>query len=634
MSWLWIGLAFATDTALYSQVSTLTLPAEGAAVIELGEASMLPNSQDVVLLDAQGVERPWVMLDSDQTSERRWSRVPFEPIWDDVPHLRGLRIDTRAYGHTIDRIELQVGGLWDLDSWPRDGGAWVLPIEVHDSQGRQVAEGLLWRAHIAHEDRANDVIEVPELPPGVYEVTTPRRHVRWEGLRVSSGADLGVPELELSLPVTGPEPAGLGRSRYVVQLPASGVQLRELSLQVEDERFLRSLEVYSPAFDGTGTLGVQLLGRGSVERLQLGGASIDAVDIPLEAVAGNRLELLVQDGRDRPLSLSRVVVKGQGRRLLVHDAGPGPHRLYAAPLEPQRGRHDLSHALIELVELDPPLVAGLDWRPNPDHDPRSGLPASLLRAAPLEREERVEAELIAPLVGRPTRWVLSPEVISASSESQAELRIVDGEGRQVPFLRDSGTLRQLDVTVARTEVGSATLLTLTSPQDKWLSSVVLESSDPAFSRQARVELGGGASFYREPGEPEPRAELRVSRTDDANEVLVWIENDDDLPLQDLRVQLWGYAPALVAIAPEQATLVLGEPLSSPSYDLRHFGSRLLQGRLEQGTVGPVLAEQPRLPAPGQGLWTGLGIAALALGLLGLAWTLVKAPAPGQQDEGD
>ncbi|MCP4809830.1 MAG: DUF3999 domain-containing protein [Proteobacteria bacterium] len=610
---LLVGAAWAVEPAAYSQSATLELPESGVARIDLGEAATWPYPDDVVLLDAEGRAVPLMVLDSERPTDREWASVPWDPIWHGgPPDVQAITIDTREIGHPIDELTVHVRDRWP---WP-----WAVPLEVRDERGRTVAEGVVWRARLRHEDAYNDTIEVPELPPGIYTVHA-NRNVGWYGVRASWGAGAEVPRVELELPVADPTSERSGVSVYRVELPASGLDVRRVVLDVEDARFERLVEVKTRRFDGS-RVTTEQLGRAYVERLQIGGADIERLVVDVDGQAGATLELHVVDERNEPLQITTTTVEAVGRHVLVHDVGPGPHTLLAAPVRAKPGGYDLDHAVVELLDMHTPQALLADWGPHAAYDPTWLVPEPLLSGAPARvRRHEAGRALTSPGPGLPTRWVLPDEVVASARSDLGDLRIVDADGDQVPYLLDGGETRRLTARVEQSQVEGRTILDLHFDVPVEIDSILVTTDSRAFSRSVRVGGAGTSQWHVLPEDGAARSHRLVrARTD---HLQIAIDDGDDRPLENLGVEAFGPAPAVIAVAPmEGATLYYGDPATSrPDYDLLLFSDLLAASVVVDGDVGAVTA-RARPEIEDRWLATG-GIAALAIGLLFLAARLVR-----------
>jgi hypothetical protein len=261
-----------------------------------------------------------------------------------------------------------------------------------------------------------------------------------------------------------------------------------VELVVEDPRFLRNVTVLSSSLEPYMMGQDVTVTSGTIERLNLEGTAIEHLSLELGgAVLGDRLVLHVEDGRDAPLTIKAVRLRLPQARLMVTDAGAGPHTLYAVPTLPDERPHDLTHATTELLRSDPPLAVPAGWGPNPEYNPAAALPEGLLRGAPAEVTMHKGSRTMSGVAGQATRWSLPVELLAETARDLSDLRVVDSEGRQVPYLIDKDGVRALSATTTREEQGKTTKLTVRLDQRTVVQRVILRAEDPAFSREIRVE---------------------------------------------------------------------------------------------------------------------------------------------------
>ncbi|MCB9758666.1 MAG: hypothetical protein H6739_02400 [Alphaproteobacteria bacterium] len=613
--------ALAADPSVYARQTTLELPPAGPALIGLDDAQLWQNRDDLLLLDAEGRAVPWVIVGSWQDQLGRCERVAWDPVGR-PPYYERVRIDTRSVGRTVNRLRIGSG------SFHRgifSGGAFAMDVAVYEGD-RKVAEGLLWRANIAHQERENYEIQLPNLPPGVYDVVAPDA-LRWRDLEVCWTAQADVRPLSLDLSVEGPEYLASGTSSYTIPLPAAGLELTELELEVSDPRFDRSVEVYSPAISDSLALSMREVGDGPIERLSLGGATLDHTRLPLRSSGlGDRLELRILDGRDPALKVTGATATARNRQLLVLDAGPGPHTLYAAPATPDPASHDLGHAIVELLREDPPRITPASWRPNPGYNPAAVMPQALLRgaAADISGYEASRA-LTAPQAGLPTRWTLPPELLAVAGGGLTELRIVDAEGFQVPYVIDRVDRVALETTVSRVEEAGRSRLKVTLPFRTRPTMLRLETDSSVFSRRVAV-VGSSLNTTWVNGPDDGRAVLYIDLREQVTDTLeLLVSNGDDQPLGPISAKVWAPAVSVVAVAPEGgATLWYGKPsVGRPDYDLSMLSALLVRGELGVGTVGPEVLKETSSPVDRTVGMVGVGV--LALALVGLVLMLLRDP---------
>ncbi|MBX7098985.1 MAG: DUF3999 domain-containing protein [Myxococcaceae bacterium] len=233
-----------------------------------------------------------------------------------------------------------------------------------------------------------------------------------------------------------------------------------------------------------------------------------------------------------------------------------------------------------------------------------------------------------------------------------DLRVVDAQGRQWPYLLNPGT----DTTVVAlgapvTEKGESSYR-FTVGGNVVSMTLVPKAGAPYFSRPARL------SYLAEGPSKAPQQVTREQLTFEAAqraeasrltfrvlppprppaEWILTIEDGADAPLENLSMQVEVSAPTVLTLAPagEYRALWGQEHATAPVYDLTRARDVLLQMRVTPGTVGPVEANaqyvQPSLidRTGGTGrwaFWASLVVAVLVLGALGLKVARQQEPGP-------
>lgn len=628
-----MSLALAGEPDRYTLSTELQLPESGPVLIDLSDLTTTANRNDLLLLNGNGDEIPTRVLASWEPQQGGCAPAKWDPVGP-PPRYERIRVDTRSVGRTIDRIVLDPGtvGAGFLSGilnvfW--GDGSYAIPIEIQ-SQGRTVSTGLIWRANIAHADRENMTIAVDALPPGVYDIVAPAA-LRWRGVRVCWTATTDVQPVTQPLEVVGPMPSTEGRSRYEITLPGSGLGVMDITLAVDDPRFKRDVWVSTPSYElGSDPFGSDSLTQTTIERLALGGATIDHTVIEFgpgaHVIGVNRLILEIDDGRDKPLNITGATVRLANRALLLNDAGPGPHHLYAAPFVSEPGSYDLGHATVELLRGNPPKIRPVSFSDNPLYDPASALPAQLLVGGPADvRGYANSRDIVSTAAGKPTRWHLDSATLADVGDSLYTIRLVNAEGNQVPYVLEDGGWEKVNLESEREEETRRTRITVTLDGRYRVNTVVLRTDDQVFSRMVSVANGAGgrSEWTNSPGAGAAVLALPLNGSMDRFEIL--IDNGDDAPLGDIRLEIYAQTLNVVAIDPGPGgVLWYGNPKAgAPQYDLSMVGDVLRLGVVAEGQLGPIV-RHTRASSEDKTLAL-VAVGVLALVLLGLAVMLVREP---------
>lgn len=241
-------------------------------------------------------------------------------------------------------------------------------------------------------------------------------------------------------------PAPRGQSRYQLDLPP-GLPLDQVEIGAEDPIFARRAQLTEEpaATPGARPPPPLPLGEGEIYRVLLPapkdqGAPLRGEDLRFSArrPGGGALFLQIQDGDSPPLRGLQVAVLGVADQLVFpRPPKAQPLRLYygnpatRAPLydvELLRGWLERYHGQVAVGAVDAEIE-------NPRHRPAPPLGFVLGAGAALEVSRwRLAQRLPAPERADLYGLTLSPEALAALRPDLGDLRIVDGQGRQVPYV--------------------------------------------------------------------------------------------------------------------------------------------------------------------------------------------------------
>jgi hypothetical protein len=459
------------------------------------------------------------------------------------------------------------------------------------------------------------------------------------------------------LPVASVESVGSER-RFVLERPA-GVVPSTLWIQTSTPAFERHVEVFDVA---RGRRPVRI-GEANVFRMPLD-LPVEGLELELASPSGQRLEVRIDDGDSPPLA---DVAFGVTVRV--------PSVLFARPPEPERGatlyfgggrarapRYDLGRLLSERAGQ------GAERRSSPGDDgsgaesatPEPGAPVRLGPASdnplyaptpPLAFATRpgavVDARLyghqrpfaVAPTSGGLVRVALSPGDLGLLRPDLGDIRVVDGAGRQWPYLVDgepSSELVPLQLGPPERR-GTASSVSLALPAAPLAPrELVLDASDAYFDRAyhvsaltpdgKRIELARGRLQRAAATEPQPIV-IALS-PERSSSLALEVEDGDDAPLRFTSASVRVDVPRLYVLAePGDYRLLLGNALdAAPSYDVARARELILSVAFQDTPLGP-LGDNPdyrtsaRLAAgdaPSRVLlWVVLSVAVAALGAVTL-----------------
>lgn len=533
--------------------------------------------------------------------------VGFEPSTDPTQHL------IPGSDRPVDGLRLELGGRRRLAVTAR---VW-----------RRTAQGLvphgdptlLWRTDVAEQ---LDLLFPPTRDP---------LELRLEWHHGHGGRDLRAERLlrrpeaatptRLRLPVQSWWVEESGAAHYIVALPhpISGGRLRLLA---QGSVFSREVELSA----STGTLGgPEALGRGRVERIRLGDAVVDQQQLVLSTgTASDRLEITVFGEGLEPLTIPEVELELPGESLLLYAPPAGPLQLFgggplgASTLDDVRVAGPELGRLVQCAAGVGPIAANPAWVAP---EVASGL---LEAGQPLDTDG-FRMKWAVPGGGGLSILRLPPAVGLASRRNLDDLRLLDSEGRQIPYLRRPVAERRTleGVTVERREEGGLTRFIIQNPEpDLVIETLSLRTTAPVFDRGVSLQRPAGGSLevlrsaswrWSEAAGAEVPAEGRrfvVHVGETVGDTLVLtIDNGDDaaLPVEGIELAVGG--EELIAQLPEAgATLYVGHRgLGPPDHDigmlLRLLWRRDLQ-RVELGE-GEQVQLAPMSGAERAAVWGGL-----------------------------
>ena len=648
--------ASAAEPDTYPMMSSLNLPAGAAslalpATVVAGDSEAL--AQTLRLQDSTGREVPFAILTSESPDEGQVTSVSWEPMtppegpagmqigawWvgaSDVP-LDALRFDMADLRRGPWVVRLYAEGT------PGGEATWVQVGQEQFLYGLHAIDGATStrdRVRLPHARGPFKVVIIGERPPVVASI---------EGLAITGHHVEPVSE---EVQVAGPVYTEDGAARYTLDLSGPRA-VSGLTLHVSEPIFSRAVTVSAGESDARGRNSSSQLSSQPIARAMIGDVQMDETSIRGIHLTTDRLVVEVQGGRDEPLTLSGATVESVGALLLAPDAGAAPHTLYFGGTEPDAAS-DVAIAADEIARVATRYAGGpLSLLPNPEYVPhptREGLDGV---AAPINlalwKWER-------PIVADPgwTRIMIDGAVLLHAQPGLADLRVVDRDGRNVPYdVRPASTEVEVPLgEMKRVEQGETSDLSFTLPADVGVvRRIELDTDATTFSRRVDIvrDRGSLSETLRSVdwigiGSPH---RLCVDLNEPLGAALmVRIHNGDDPPLRVTGVHAWTRGSELRTNVPEGgARLVYGNRRAEPpSFDLALLSSTIGAVPTHPGTLGPETAGAGvAMTLVDQGL-VAVGFGALGLGLVALligALRPVKAapaatsppgsPSPGETD---
>jgi hypothetical protein len=509
---------------------------------ELG-ARCQPQLEDVRLLAADGHEVQYVV---DRALERETGTV-----------AGGRLVDTRSEKkeRTVWVVDLGETRAFDtiiLDIRQQDFVKRILVEASDDDRSWKTLRtdaGVFdrpWATRVHHTS-----IAFPEQISARYLRLTAddRRSKPIEVQGVSVSASRRMPAETWRRPVA---PRAVGKSgevsRYRLELPP-GFPLELLELSSDDPAFFRRVVLHEVR-DVNGQRQEASLGDAWLYKLRIEDEALSGESLALrvQRSQGGELLLSIHDGDGPPLRNLRVVASAPATRLLF-PALAGPLTLYYGNEATRAPVYDLQ-TLWWRIGLAPSYAATTlgPEAENPRYRKAPPLPFAAPRGAPLEVARWKAARPLA-VSGREDLYTvtLAGEDLGLLRDDLGDVRIVDDEGRQVPYVLDgSASEARVPLAVAKEAATSSDGRATT----RWRLGVAAASGSPLPLPLAAVELTFLDVFFTRPARllapppPELRGRERVlfsgTLTASANR-------------QGRRASL---VPATVGVATDRAPIVL------------------------------------------------------------------------------
>jgi hypothetical protein len=446
-----------------------------------------------------------------------------------------------------------------------------------------------------------------------------------------------------------------GRSRYRVRLPHARLPIVALAIAAGGDRVFRTAFVNESRLAGAEAAPVEI-GRATLSRTTRGAAADGRLRIPIVPPREPEIELVVDDGNNPPLDLTGVeAVFAELPWIYFEAPGTAVVARYgdaraAAPL------YDLEAARSSLRIEDVPEAR---WGEPHEITPPAAASARLAdTGAPVDpagfRVQRVLPEAPPGLVALRVDAAILADSRGPDARF-ADVRIVDAEGRQVPYLveRREEPLT-LDLDVKPFEPRARDLKSETGRQRSVYSvrlpyknlpplRLVLETSTRVFQRSVQVGterppdrrrrdtwfdvLASSSWQHADESAPAPALTLPIHPAG-VSELVVLVEEGDNrqLPIVAARALLPSYRLRFYQPSGPLRLLYGRDDLSVPQYDLALLGTQVMGAtarEIEAAAPPPPAApeSEPQLVSPLM-FWIGLGLAAVVL--LGIVVRLMRS----------
>lgn len=593
---------------------------------------------DLRIFDAQGREVPYLLIRPSR--EPRWfaaERLPlaatkktsgFEADLGS-PQIVDMLLVEGLPGPFLKRFTLEGSG--DREHWTvlvGEGTLFDLPQEGLQQLAVPFRAGEYRYLRITWDDTNSGRVPLPPI------------------IRARSVAD----DRFIYQPLTAPagvqrRPSEPGASRYRLQLPAAGLPIVAVTLDVGPGHVFRPASVTEARFDRT-QVAPTTLGRAMLARIEQDGVTAAALRIAISPPRESELELVVEDGNNAPLDLRGVSIECAELPWIYLEAPGGPLTARYGNPSMAAPAYDLEavRSGVKLAELPEarwgePRESDVTVAPAPAM-PDTGAPVDV---AAFEHRRTITT----------TRNGLSvlPVDVAALAHSRgpagsfADIRISDGNGKQIPYLlerRDEPlaiplTLRPATVSAAALQSApghSRSVYAVSLPYPRLPSPrLVLETPNRVFQRQVQIvrerppdrrhrdvwveTLATALWQHAAQDVPAPALLLQLPM-DDSSEFLIVVDEGDNRPLDISRVQLFLPAWRLRFFAPSAPlSLLYGHAeLSPPRYDLALLAPKVMGAQAQDAQAAP---EESRASSTAEEtivspktFWIGLSAAVVVL----------------------
>jgi hypothetical protein len=445
------------------------------------------------------------------------------------------------------------------------------------------------------------------------------------------GTALPAKPLRASVPFAK-KPSEPGRSRYRIDLPAPGLAVTAIHVELPSMDVFREATVSEPRLTATEIVPF-VLGRGQLRQARRDGQTASQTRIAISSPQSRELDLVIDDDANPPLAIQTIEVELTPQPWIYFEAdGAGTFTAIYGDPHAKAPRYDLEAAR--------PFVARASISTAKlQNEKRLDVPAS--ETGPLPT---IGARLdpSAFRVARPIRdagpgmsaLALDTDALARSSEL-SDVRIVDGENRQIPYVverRSEPVLTDVAIGARSQREGNVSIYSLRLPYPSFPSGakLVLTTSASIFERTVELRdasdegrdprvFGSATWRHTDPGRLSPPLTFDLPRSV-ARNLELRIVDGDNAPLSITGAQLVLPAVALRFVHPgSPLTLLYGNAeVRAPRYDLALIAPRLLREPARELTFASKIEADPGHDKDGgerRFFWIAIGAIAIALLLL-------------------
>ncbi len=423
-----------------------------------------------------------------------------------------------------------------------------------------------------------------------------------------------------------------GKSRYRITLPGPRLPITHIEVDVANGNVFRTATVKEPRLEQSEVVPREV-GSANLKRTERDGAVAAEMAVPVSGIEGRELDLEIDDANNPPLNITAIRARLAPQPFIYFESADG------APLVAQYGNatlhspsYDLEAYRAYVAKKDLP---GAKWGTVGEAKRDAGQAEARPAFGSVVEKESFRISRKVPESKGLTVLLLDAHVLANSVELR-DLRLVDGEGRQVPYLvehRPEPLAVKLAVPAREATRDGQSLYRIELPFANLPSArLVLNTNARVFDRDVSLRARRGevirtASWRSsEPELPPPALTIDLPYHP-ARRLEILIDEGDNAPLPIESAQLLLPAEALRFTHPGTALFLLyGNPrVGAPRYDIALLAPRLFAEPAREVAMGaaPNVREADEDRDGRKLFWAGIVIAAVVLIALLLRLVLVR-----------
>lgn len=543
-----------------------------------------PGLGDLRLADASGHELPYLVIYP--STDPRWIAGHILPVAA-TKKTSGFELDLGAT-HNVDRMHLEgiatpflkrarLEGSGDRTHWTllaADATVFELPDEKLKNLDIAFEPGEYRYLRITWDDRSSAVVtNVGPVSARLHEAGTEPDAVR----------------APLTFRKIASEPQ---KSRYRITLPGPNVPMVAVEAVVANGEVFRPASVYAQRLEG-GQIVPVLLGTSQLKRAErFGGVAAD-LGVPISKPDDVDLELVVDDGNNPPLALTGINAKLAPLPWIWFET-KAPGNITAKYGDPRREAptYDIEASRTTIARSAPPLATwASSARPTASEAAETATIAAF-RGATVNRNDYRYARAVPSSTAGVTRLALDVDVLARSRQA-ADVRLVDAENRQVPYIVEN-VAAPLTITLTvppRVADGSTSRYTLELPYETLPpgTRLVLTTSAKVFERNVTLRsaaddrrgresyaLGNETWRSSQPDLAPPPLSFELTSSDTKRVELLVNEGDNaPLPITSATLQMPSVALRFYNSGAPLTLLYGNAQAAPPQYDLALLAPHVL-----------------------------------------------------------